>query len=107
MQVKLCGHGTLAASHTLFTSGLIDSNVIEFVTVSGIVTAKRAVVPENGEAQESISIELNFPTAPITEFNISTAEVSLISKALGGASVIDIKKKTIEDDLFVILLSSR
>lgn len=41
MQVNLCGHGTLAAAHSLFESGLIDSNIIEFVTASGVLTAKR------------------------------------------------------------------
>lgn len=63
MQVKLCGHATLAASHALFSNGLVNSNIIEFVTLSGILTAKK--VPDG----EAFLIELNFPAIPITEFN--------------------------------------
>lgn len=108
MQVKLCGHATLAAAHTLFLSGLIDSNIIEFLTLSGILTAKR--VPETKassgcniqndcEAKESFFIELDFPAVPLVDFN--AVEVSLISKALNGASVVEIQKTT-SDNLFVI-----
>lgn len=53
---------------------------------------------DNGEAQEHFSIELDFPTVRMIEYN--SAEVASISKALNGASVIDIKK-TETDDLFV------
>ena len=53
---------------------------------------------ENGEAQEHFSVELDFPIVPMVEYN--SAEVASISKALNGASVIDIKK-TEGDDLFV------
>lgn len=111
-QVELCGHATLAAAHTLFASGKIDSDVIEFVTLSGILTAK--IVPENnnkasdgsniqnGEVQKGFLIELNFPADPNTEFN--SAEETLISKALGGASVVKIRKTTNLNNLIVIPL---
>jgi predicted PhzF superfamily epimerase YddE/YHI9 len=108
LQVKICGHATLAAAHTLFTSSLLNSNVIEFVTVSGTLTARK--VPEiqttddlniqNRESQESFLIELDFPTIPMIDFN--SAEFSSISNALNGASVIDIKRTTTEDDLIVM-----
>jgi predicted PhzF superfamily epimerase YddE/YHI9 len=111
LQVKICGHATLAAAHTLFTSSLLNSNVIEFVTVSGTLTARK--VPEiqttddlniqNRESHESFLIELDFPTIPMIDFN--SAEFSSISNALNGASVIDIKRTTTEDDLIVILPS--
>ncbi|KAA8548422.1 hypothetical protein F0562_000106 [Nyssa sinensis] len=111
-EVKLCGHATLAAAHFLFSSGLVDANIIEFLTLSGVLTAKR--VPEapkadplnlqNGVAQEFF-VELNFPITPMIEFNC--AEVSLISKALGGAPVMEIKKTTTSDDLFVVLSSGK
>jgi hypothetical protein len=55
---------------------------------------------QNGESQESFFIELDFPTIPITDFN--PTEFSSISKALNGASVIDIKRTTTEDDLIVM-----
>lgn len=84
----------------------MKGNLIEFVTLSGILTAKKVMEGnkseglkyESGEAQEHFYIELDFPTVPIVEYN--SAEVASISKALNGASVIDIKKN-VKDDLFV------
>ncbi len=111
LQIELCGHATLAAAHTLFSSGLVNSNIIEFVTLSGILTAKKfpetkesdSSVIQNGEVQEAFLIELNFPTVETVDFN--SVEVSSISSALNGASVIDIKKTT-SDALFVMSLSN-
>ncbi|XP_023886603.1 uncharacterized protein LOC111998745 [Quercus suber] len=110
-EVELCGHATLAAAHTLFSSGLVNSNIIEFVTLSGILTAKKFLEIkasdssdiQNGEAQECFLIELNFPTVPAIDVN--SAEASSVSSALNGASVIDIKKITTSDALFVVLPS--
>ncbi|GMP91047.1 hypothetical protein CsSME_00041913 [Camellia sinensis var. sinensis] len=99
-EVKLCGHGTLAASHFLFTSGLVNANRIEFLTLSGVLIAKR--VPES---QDCFLIELDFPKVPLADFD--SAEVPSISKALGGASVIDLKITTTEDDLIVVLPSGK
>lgn len=109
-QVKLCGHATLASAYTLFTAGLVNSNIIEFDTLSGILTAKKdpdfkapTEVPQiqNGEEhQHCFSVELDFPTVPNTEFN--STEVSAISKALNGAAIIDIKRTTPFDELLVI-----
>ncbi|XWS36277.1 hypothetical protein CRYUN_Cryun20dG0071600 [Craigia yunnanensis] len=42
-KVKLCGHATLASAHTLFTTGLVNSNIIEFDTLFGILTAKKVL----------------------------------------------------------------
>ncbi|KAJ0110820.1 hypothetical protein Patl1_03419 [Pistacia atlantica] len=42
-EFKLCGHATLAAAHSLFSRGLVKSNAIEFETLSGILTAKKAL----------------------------------------------------------------
>ncbi|GAB2248644.1 hypothetical protein Droror1_Dr00008526 [Drosera rotundifolia] len=111
-EVKLCGHATLAASHFCFTSGLVNGDVIEFLTLSGILTAKRihgikksdAWNNENGISQLEFVIELDFPVVPLTDCNFS--ETSSISKALDGAQVIDVKRTTTEDDLFVILPSA-
>ncbi|KAK6164709.1 hypothetical protein DH2020_001573 [Rehmannia glutinosa] len=111
-EVKLCGHATLAASHFLFTYGLVKSNMIEFSTLSGILTAKR--VPDtkvsdssnspNGNSPDSFLIELDFPVAPIIEYD-APAEVSAISKSLNDASLVEIKRTTTEDDLLVVLPS--
>ncbi|MCH92997.1 phenazine biosynthesis PhzC/PhzF family protein, partial [Trifolium medium] len=105
--VKLCGHATLAAAHTLFSSGLVDKNIIEFVTLSGVLTAKKistingtgAQHLHNGEAKDGFYIELDFPADPIAEFNSN--DTSLISKALNGASIIDLKRTQIADNLLV------
>ncbi|XP_022771084.1 uncharacterized protein LOC111314216 isoform X1 [Durio zibethinus] len=112
-EVKLCGHATLASAHTLFTTGLVNSDIIEFDTLSGILTAKKVpdVHPtaiskiQKGGAHECFLIELNFPTVPITEFN--SDEVSAIAKALNGAPLIDIKRTTTADDIFVVLPSGK
>ncbi|MBA0762813.1 hypothetical protein Gotri_012379, partial [Gossypium trilobum] len=71
--VKLCGHATLASAHTLFTTGLVNSNIIEFDTLSGILTATKVpdVSPtnvsevQNGGVTDCFLIELNFPTVPV------------------------------------------
>ncbi|KAM3762664.1 hypothetical protein ACB098_01G363600 [Castanea mollissima] len=104
-EVKICGHATLAAAHTLFTSSLLNCDVIEFVTKSGTLTARKVADIQtidgsniqNHESQESFLIELDFPTIPMIDFN--SAEFSPISKALNGTSVIDIKRTATEDDL--------
>ncbi|PQQ16851.1 uncharacterized protein Pyn_08846 [Prunus yedoensis var. nudiflora] len=90
--------------------------IIEFTTLAGTLTAKKVLLDaktaggtsnniENGEAQESYFIELNFPAAPSNEFN--SGEVSFISNALGGASIIDIRRTTVTDDLLVVLPSAK
>ncbi|KAL9430904.1 hypothetical protein AB3S75_026153 [Citrus x aurantiifolia] len=112
-EVQLCGHATLAAAHTLFSRGLVNSNIIEFATLSGILTAKKDPDvkamndsnSQNGEAQECYFIELDFPTVPTTDFNFS--EVSLIHKALSVSSVMDMKITTTSEDIFVVLPSAK
>ena len=84
----------------------MKGNLIEFITLSGVLTARKvmegdksdALKCENGEAQERFYIELDFPTVPMVEYN--SADVASISKALNGASVIDIKM-TEKNDILV------
>ncbi|RWV91319.1 hypothetical protein GW17_00046400 [Ensete ventricosum] len=94
--VKLCGHGTLAAAHFLWTSGLVSSTVIEFATKSGILTAKK-VIRSNllgapnvalNEAGEKFSIELDFPVIPVGGCN--AAEMPSITETLNGASIVEL-----------------
>ncbi|KAK3016236.1 hypothetical protein RJ639_006475 [Escallonia herrerae] len=107
-EVKLCGHATLAAAHFLFTSGLVNTDLIEFLTLSGILTAKRVADSkiaddacfENGEVQDGFFVELDFPTVPLHEYN--SADVSAISDSLSGASAVDMVK-TSYDDILVVL----
>jgi hypothetical protein len=106
LQVKICGHATLAAAHTLFATSFINSNTVEFLTASGILTARKVteiktssgstLIIQNDESQESFFIESD----PVTDFN--PTEFSSISKALNAASVIDIKRTSTEDDLIVM-----
>jgi len=111
VQVKLCGHATLAAAHILFSSGSVDTNIIEFATLSGLLTAKRipainissASNLQNDETEDGFYIELDFPADPVTDFNFD--ETSLVSGALSGASIIDIRRTQVADDLLVILKS--
>ncbi|PIN25870.1 putative PhzC/PhzF-type epimerase [Handroanthus impetiginosus] len=110
-EVKICGHATLAASHFLFSYDLVKSDTIEFSTLSGILTAKRAPntklsdssISQKGNAPDGFLIELDFPVVPITEYD-GADEASTISKSLNGASVNEIHKTTI-GDLIVVLPS--
>ncbi|XP_057741195.1 uncharacterized protein LOC130958392 [Arachis stenosperma] len=106
-EVNICAHATLAAAHTLFSSGLVDcNNVIEFVTHSGILSAKRiqATLQNSSKKDNGFFIELDFPAYPITEPNLD--ETSQIYEALNYcASIIDIKRTQITDDLLVVVSS--
>ncbi|KAJ7972815.1 Phenazine biosynthesis PhzF protein [Quillaja saponaria] len=106
-EVKLCGHATLAASHILFTSGLVNSDIIEFATLSGILTVKRVIgIDKTSEAaQDRFYIELDFPADPVIEF--TSADISHVSGVLKGASIVDLKKTTNGDHIFVVLPSAK
>ncbi|XP_074353283.1 uncharacterized protein LOC141692371 isoform X2 [Apium graveolens] len=111
-ELKLCGSGTLAASHFLFNSGLVDADVIEFMTLSGILTAKR--VPDakisisaplaNGNECHGFSVELTFPAHPLSDYDCPGNLTQ--SPSLSSISTLEIKK-TPYDDLFVVLHSAK
>lgn len=103
-EVVLCGHATLAAAHFCYTSGLVNGNTIEFSTLSGILTAQKVLETRNGDAAKPYFIELDFPAIPSTDCNSN--ETTLLSKALGDASVIDLKK-TAGGDLLVVFSSAK
>ncbi|KAG6438332.1 hypothetical protein SASPL_103271 [Salvia splendens] len=113
-EVKLCGHATLAAGHFLFSHDLVNSDTVEFSTLSGILTAKRVPItklsesstPENGNTPSSFLIELDFPVVPIVEYD-AAAEISTICKSINVASVNEIHKTTTSDDLIVVLPSGK
>jgi PhzF family phenazine biosynthesis protein len=56
VEVRLCGHATLATAHALRTDGLLKG-VVRFATRAGILTA---------EAADDGTITLDFPIAPVT-----------------------------------------
>ncbi|XP_077218879.1 uncharacterized protein LOC143853051 isoform X2 [Tasmannia lanceolata] len=110
-EVNLCGHATLAAAHLVFTSGLVKTNIIEFLTKSGVLTAKRVdglkklnPSKSSNDKAEHFSIELDFPTISVTE--CESTEIPSIPGTLNGASVINIKK-TASSDLIVELSSGK
>jgi predicted PhzF superfamily epimerase YddE/YHI9 len=88
VQVDLCGHATLASAHVLFSTGLVGSETVEFDTLSGILTAKHLKNDDDGEES---SIELDFPVVPTYEVNYIDDDLSLFSKALNGATILDVK----------------
>lgn len=90
LQVDLCGHATLASAHILFSYNLVDSQVVEFATVSGILTAKRVPLTLELKDESTLLIELNFPVVPTYEIN-SIDDLSMFSKALNGATIVDVK----------------
>lgn len=110
-EVNLCGHATLAATHALFTSGKVDSDTIQFVTLSGTLIAKRVSGMETASASTfhnrdapGFFIELVFPIVSTSECNIENA--SSISKVFDGASIVEVKK-TEKDDLLVVFSSGK
>jgi PhzF family phenazine biosynthesis protein len=56
VEVKLCGHATLATAHILWQEGILPRDAeIRFHTLSGLLTARR----------DGDWIELNFPSRPV------------------------------------------
>ncbi|KAI3449613.1 hypothetical protein Pfo_006278 [Paulownia fortunei] len=100
-EISICGHATLAASHFLLAHVLPNCDTVELSTLSGILIARR--IPE-ATIPESFFTELNFPVLPLVEYDAS--EISTVSKILlNGAPVLEIKKTTVENYLFVVLPS--
>ncbi|NOH99459.1 PhzF family phenazine biosynthesis protein [Vibrio sp. 99-70-13A1] len=66
-EVKLCGHGTLAAAHILKERGLLNTgDKVNFTTLSGTLSA---LINES-------TVELDFPS-PAIQFDISPCQVLL------------------------------
>ncbi|KAG4968536.1 hypothetical protein JHK87_034187 [Glycine soja] len=74
------------------------------------VESQRSISPvlhlQNGEAQDEFYIELDFPVDPVTEFRFDES-ASQLSGALNGASIIDLKRTQIRDDLLVVVTSGK
>ncbi|EOA38368.1 hypothetical protein CARUB_v10009900mg [Capsella rubella] len=102
-EVDLCGHATLASAHVLFSAGLIGSETVEFATRSGILTAKHLKKDASKEESSTMSIELDFPIVPTFEVNYTDDDLSLFSKAMNGATIVDVKAT--EKDILIVLPS--
>ncbi|VAH60028.1 unnamed protein product [Triticum turgidum subsp. durum] len=103
-EVDLCGHATLASAHFLFTAVLPEHGMIEFMTKSGILTAKKVPAPGGaGEAHGKLFIELNFPMIDFLDCN----EMPSIPETLNGAPVVSVHKSAADGDLIVELSSAK
>lgn len=108
-EVNLCGHGTLAAAHFLFSSGEVGGDVVEFDTKSGVLTAKKSQGLGHGnldvvDDKERFSIELDFPVVSLAECGLSEM-FPYIRMTLAGATIIN-TMKTAGGDLLVEVGSS-
>lgn len=116
LQVDLCGHATLASAHFLFTTVLAKQQhaaaaMVEFVTRSGILTAKKVPAPpppanDGGvPGEEKLFIELDFPMIDLVEYD--SAETLSIPETLNGARVVSVWKSSTAGDLIVELSSGK
>ncbi|KAF0897911.1 hypothetical protein E2562_001619 [Oryza meyeriana var. granulata] len=108
-EVDLCGHATLASAHYLFTTVLAKQHaaMVEFVTKSGILTAKKVPAPVNSRVsgEEKLFIELNFPMIDLVEYN--SAEMLPMTETLNGAHIVSVWKSSTAGDLIVELSSGK
>uniref|UniRef100_A0ACD5VX06 Uncharacterized protein n=1 Tax=Avena sativa TaxID=4498 RepID=A0ACD5VX06_AVESA len=102
-EVELCGHATLASAHFLFTT-VLAADMIEFMTKSGILTAKKVPalgstgVP--GEEHGKLFIELDFPMIDFLDCHESPS----IPKTLNGAAMVSVHRSAADGDLIVLFL---
>ncbi len=87
IEVKLCGHATLAAAHVLYKHMDMPKQPIRFHSLSGILVAH--ITPEG-------LISLDFPSNPPKPTTLTHEIIS----ALGGAPV-----EVLEDDDLVVVYS--
>uniref|UniRef100_A0A0E0C0F4 Peroxiredoxin-2F, mitochondrial n=1 Tax=Oryza meridionalis TaxID=40149 RepID=A0A0E0C0F4_9ORYZ len=115
-EVNLCGHATLASAHFLFTTVLAKQQhagaaMVEFVTRSGILTAKKVPAPappasDGGvPGEEKLFIELDFPMIDLVEYD--SAKTLSIPETLNGAQVVSVWKSSTAGDLIVELSSGK
>ncbi|XP_024314114.1 uncharacterized protein LOC100829388 isoform X4 [Brachypodium distachyon] len=106
-EVELCGHATLASAHFLFTTVLADHGVVEFMTMSGILTARKVPASDStgvlGEEQAKPFIELDFPMIDFVDCNSSDKTPS-IPKTLNGASIVSVHESAMDGDLIFRLV---
>ncbi|CAM0880774.1 unnamed protein product [Alopecurus aequalis] len=111
-EVDLCGHATLASAHFLFTIVLAENDIVEFMTRSGILTAKKVTAPgstgvsDSEEEQGKLFIELDFPMDSFVDYNTAD-NMPLIPETLNGASVVSVQKSTADGDFIVELSSAK
>lgn len=88
VEVKLCGHATMAASHILFQEKLITGNKITFDSLSGPLEV----------TQDKNGITLNFPLQPVSK-QLDVARFEKIFDLQG--EILDVVQA--HDDVIVLL----
>ena len=90
-EAPICGHATMAASHILFSKGIVDVNVINYQFNSGILKA----------ALNDGFISMNFPAKPVQKcINFPFS----VNRILGIKSY----KEVVKDDLiYIVVLNSK
>lgn len=96
LQVKLCGHATLASAHVLFSNKLVDGDTVEFLTLSGILTAKKL----SSESDGQFYIELNFPVEHTMKYD--NPDEPLLVKAFSDTNVVDVHITKTSKNLLVL-----
>lgn len=87
-EVRLCGHATLASASLLFSEESLvpaDTHEIRFVTLSGVLVAKRIVTEES--PSENLKYELEFPAAEIVPASEGVAK--RVRDAVASATIPD------------------
>ncbi|KAJ3686954.1 hypothetical protein LUZ61_016118 [Rhynchospora tenuis] len=102
-EVALCGHATLATAHFLFSSDLAEHDTIEFVSKSGLLVARKIIIPTLKE--QTFTVELDFPLDPVVECDAS--EFPSIPLTLNGVPIVNVIKSTACRDLIVELPSGK
>ncbi|XP_078149009.1 uncharacterized protein LOC144544378 [Carex rostrata] len=105
VEVNLCGHGTVAATHFLFTSDLVKHDIINFVANIGTVTAKKISKADFTlkDGDEKFFVELDFPVVPMVEGDVLKTS---LHETLNGVSVVSFQK-TSAGDLLIELSSGK
>lgn len=116
-EVKICGHGTIACAHVLFSKGIVKGNKVEFLTQSGAFVAEKISRSKQRDfdnentgmdmdiKRDNFLVQLHFPLWHPTKLNPS--ELELVPKSVQGSSMVNVMKMARENDLIVELSSSK
>lgn len=107
MQLDLCGHGTLAAAHLLFSAKIVEGDTAIFHTKSGVLTANKVSGYEE-PAEDEVDkrkpsrmglVEVDVPLVAATDCD----DALLLSEALGGVEINWIGRSNLGDYLVRVL----
>jgi PhzF family phenazine biosynthesis protein len=95
IEVRLCGHATLATAHILFEQLDFDKPEIRFESLSGILKVKKQAVE---------SYTLDFPTDILRGYDLNSSEAEIITKVLKVKPLAVFKGR---DDFMAILSNEK